>query len=171
MMLGVCGSIATACALLLLEEIFRMQKQERTINSVDGLLQRSSSSSFKENEEAYITKRDMALAIAAFGLVASFSLESFRSDGFTYQPGIGIYDHWGPDWKVKQHPYNIGRDVVGVVGECGKAITLLATVSLHFSFAFNDNALSKQTSSLVTRLSAFKYYSANCRFGQVPFGQ
>lgn len=130
-MLGVCGSVATACALLLLEEILRTQKQERTINSVDGLLRRPSSSSAEEREEAYITHRDTALVIAAFSLVASLSLERFGSGGFTYQPGIGIYDRLGPDWKTKQHLYDITRGVVGVVEETGKAMALLATVSFH----------------------------------------
>lgn len=129
MMLGLCGTIATPGALLLFEEMARRQKQEGTANAGDGLLQRpSSSSSVKEKEEAWIVNRDFALAIATVSICASFWLESFRSDGFTYHPGVGRYDRWGVDWKGKQYAHNIRRDMVAMALESAKAITLLATV-------------------------------------------
>lgn len=80
--------------------------------------------------------RDMALAIAALSTLASFSLESFRSDGFTFQPEIGIYDRWGDTWKSRQYSFNIGRDILGIALETGRAAALITTVSLHLSKLF-----------------------------------
>jgi hypothetical protein len=128
--LGLCGSLTTAGSLVLLEEVLRMQKHERTANSVDGLLQRSPSSSSREQEEAWIIMRKMALAVAAPCLVASLLLENFQVGELTFRPELGIYSSWSERWKAQQYSYNIEGAVSGIVLETLKAITLLSVVCL-----------------------------------------
>ena len=128
MMLGVCASIATSCALLLLEDILRAQKQERTAISANGLLQRPLTSA-KDKEQWFVVSRDMALAVAVFSIIASITLESFRSYSLTYELMPPAREGLRSLWKTNQLPYGIGRDVAGIAQETGKAITLLYTVS------------------------------------------
>ena len=118
--------------MVLIEDVLKTQKHERTPNSIDGLLQRPPSPSNKEQEEAWIFMRNVALVMASFSLVASLSLESFQLGGLTYRPELGIYDNWGARWKAQQYWYNIGRVVCGIVLETLKAITLLAVVCFPF---------------------------------------
>ena len=131
--LGLCGSLATAGSLVLIEEVLKTQKHERTADSTDGLLQRPPSSSNTEQEEAWIIMRNMALAVATFSLVASLSLESFQLGGLTYRPELDIYDNWGARWKAQQYSHNVERVVYGIVLETLKAIALLSVVCFPFS--------------------------------------
>lgn len=128
--LGLCASLTMAGSLVLIEEVLRTQKYERTVNTIDGLLQRPPSSSHKEREEEWVIMRNMALAVAVFCFVASLSLESFQVGGLTYRPELGVYDSWGARWKVRQYSYNIGKIVSSIVPETLKAITLLSVVCL-----------------------------------------
>lgn len=107
-----------------------MQKHDRTVNSADGLLQKPPSTSSKEQKVAWISMRDMAVAVAAFCLVASLSLENFQVDGLTYRAELGIYDSWEARWKARQYSYNIIRIVPGIILQAVKAITLLLVVGL-----------------------------------------
>jgi len=138
MMLGVCASIATSCALLLLEDILRAQKHEKIVNSVDGLLQRPSTSG-KDNVQRSVASRDMALAVATISIIASITLESFRSDELTHQLVPPVQEDSRPLWKATQLPYSVGQDISGIVLETGKAIALLYTVSYQVSPPFQDH--------------------------------
>jgi len=128
--LGLCGSLTTAGSLVLLEEVLRTQKHERTSNSVDGLLQRRPSSSSTEQEEASITMRNMALVVAVTCLIASLSLENFQVGELKHRPELSIYNSWSERWKAQQYSYNIKGAVSGIVLGTLKAITLLSVVCL-----------------------------------------
>jgi len=138
MMLGVCASIATSCTLLLLEDILRAQKHEGTVNSVDGLLQRPSTSA-RDNAQRSVASRDMALAVAGFSVIASIALESFRSSELTHQLVPPAREDLRPLWKATQLPYSFGQDISGIALETGKAIALLYTVSCQVSSPFQDH--------------------------------
>lgn len=91
------------------------------------------------SEEAMVTMRDMAAAVALVCLIASLSSENFKRYEWTYRPQSGPIDSQKADLKlvmVLYNQWNSTDDLIGIILGVAKALLLTATVSTQIPWFF-----------------------------------
>jgi hypothetical protein len=145
--LGLCGVLMTACALVIVENNLRANPSARssrphtpitpsTPRTPNGLLHTLPSWTFDNDEVAWTTFRDMAAIIALVCMLVSLSFESFKTWQWTYRDPTGPIDPEKSPSKVRVFDYewNSKDDFWGIIFECTKAALMLLTVSSIFLY-------------------------------------
>ncbi|QDS74092.1 hypothetical protein FKW77_009614 [Venturia effusa] len=157
--LGTCSVLFTAGALLLLEYCLIHDEEGRrsppttpnglTVKPAPQLPEHAS-------EEAMITMRDMAAAVAVVCIIGSLSSENFKRYEWTYRPQSGPIDSQKADLKlvmVLYHHWNSTNDLVGII--LGFAKALLLTATTHRQGAL-DVTLLAVLSALISRVVSYR---------------
>lgn len=133
--LGICSVLFTAGALLLLEYSLNHDEEGRHSppTTPNGLTVKPAPQLSEEvSEEAMITMRDMAAAVAVICCIASISSENFKRYEWTYRPQSGPIDSQNANLKlvmVLYNQWNSTDDLIGIIFGVAQALLLTAMVS------------------------------------------
>lgn len=135
--LGICSVLSTAGALLLLEYGLTYDEEGHHSHPAtpNGLIVKASPRLPEDAaQDALITMRDMAAAVALICLIASLSFENFKRYEWVYKPQSGPIDSKTADLKLVMVLYDQWRsidDLIGIILGAAKALLLTTTVSTH----------------------------------------
>ncbi|KAE9991651.1 hypothetical protein EG327_011272 [Venturia inaequalis] len=130
--LGICSVLFTAGALLLLEYSLHHDEESRhspPTTPIGLILKPAPQLPEEASEEAMITIRDMAAAVAVVCCIASMFSENFKRYEWTYRPQSGPVDSQKASLKlvmVLYNQWNSTDDLIGIILSAAKALLLTA---------------------------------------------